>query len=418
MILALETSCDDTCASVVTADGSIAANVISSQGIHDRYGGVVPEIASRHHLELVGAAVDDALARADVTLDEIELVAVTRGPGLVAALLVGACTAKALAATRKLPLAAVDHLHGHVAVSFLEPEPFDPPFLSLIASGGHTMLARVSDRGPHFQLIGQTLDDAAGEAFDKGARLLGLGYPGGAALERLARDGDTAAFDFPTGSKLPGLDFSFAGLKTALLYRIRDLGPAQAERLRADLAASYQRAIVEALAIRVERALSCTGMRRLAIGGGVAANEPAPRAACGARCRARCTAPGALHRQCGDDRERRTICASASVSRISRPRRLRDRRASCRRLMQDVVLYGRAGCCLCDKARNVLLRVRARRPFAFHERDIEQDEALLRAYLERIPVVKIDGVEAFELVVDEDTFESRLIEYGEANAHQ
>jgi N6-L-threonylcarbamoyladenine synthase len=274
MILALETSCDDTCAAVMTADGEIASNVISSQGIHDRYGGVVPEIASRHHLELIGDAVDDALARAEVTLDRIELVAVTQGPGLVAALLVGVATAKALAASHELPLAAVDHLHGHVAASFLEPAPFEPPFLSLIASGGHTMLARVSEPGPRFEVIGQTLDDAAGEAFDKGARLLGLGYPGGAALERLARDGDPAAFEFPNGSRLAGLHFSFAGLKTALLYRVRDLGAAEAERRRADLAASYQRAIVESLAIRVKRALSSTGMRRLAIGGGVAANGP------------------------------------------------------------------------------------------------------------------------------------------------
>jgi N6-L-threonylcarbamoyladenine synthase len=274
MILALETSCDDTCAAVVTADGAIKSNVISSQGIHDRYGGVVPEIASRHHLELIGDAVDDALARAQVTLDGIELVAVTCGPGLVAALLVGVATAKGLAASRRLPLAAVDHLHGHVAASFLGPSPFEPPFLSLIASGGHTMLANVADHGPSFEVIGQTLDDAAGEAFDKGARLLGLGYPGGPALERLARDGDPAAFEFPTASKLPGLDFSFAGLKTALLYRVRDLGPAEAEHRRADLAASYQRAIVESLATRVERALAHAGPRRLAIGGGVAANGP------------------------------------------------------------------------------------------------------------------------------------------------
>jgi N6-L-threonylcarbamoyladenine synthase len=272
MILALETSCDDTCAAVVSADGAIAANVISSQGIHDRYGGVVPEIASRHHLELIPDAVDDALARAEVTLDRIDLVAVTRGPGLVASLLVGVATAKALAASRELPLAAVDHLHGHVAASFLEPDPLEPPFLSLIASGGHTMLARVTDPGPRFEVVGQTLDDAAGEAFDKGARLLGLGYPGGAALERLAREGDPTAFEFPTGARLAGLDFSFAGLKTALLYRVRDLGADEAERRRADLAASYQRAIVEALTIRAERALSLTGLQRLAIGGGVAAN--------------------------------------------------------------------------------------------------------------------------------------------------
>ncbi|MBV9837073.1 MAG: tRNA (adenosine(37)-N6)-threonylcarbamoyltransferase complex transferase subunit TsaD, partial [Solirubrobacterales bacterium] len=269
-----ETSCDDTCAAVLSAEGEILANVVSSQGIHDRYGGVVPEIASRHHLELVGEAVDDALARSGVTLREIELIAVTRGPGLVAALLVGVATAKALAAAYELPLAPVDHLHGHVAASFIGPDAFEPPFLSLVASGGHTFLAHVTDRGPGFELLGETLDDAAGEAFDKGARLLGLGYPGGAALERLARDGDPDAFEFPTAARMKGLDFSFAGLKTALLYRLRALGEVQAARRLADLAASYQRAIVESLAVRVQRALASTGLERLAIGGGVAANGP------------------------------------------------------------------------------------------------------------------------------------------------
>lgn len=274
LILGIETSCDDTCAAVVTTDGRIAANVISSQGVHDRFGGVVPEIASRHHLELIGDVVDDALHRAGVALPDLSLVAVTRGPGLVAALLVGVATAKALAGAYELPLAPVDHLHGHVAAAFLQPAPLEPPFIALIASGGHTFVAHVSDRGPRYEVLGQTLDDAAGEAFDKGARLLGLGYPGGAALERLARDGDPDAFAFPTGARLPGLDFSFAGLKTSLLYRVRELGEREAQRLRADLAASYQRAIVEALAIRAQRALVQTGLERLAVGGGVAANGP------------------------------------------------------------------------------------------------------------------------------------------------
>jgi N6-L-threonylcarbamoyladenine synthase len=274
VILGLETSCDDTCAAVVTWEGAIRANVISSQGVHDRYGGVVPEIASRHHLELIGHVVDEALARAEVALDSVDLVAVTVGPGLVAALLVGLSTAKGLAAAFATALAPVDHLHGHVAASFLGESPLEPPFLSLVASGGHTLLARVTDHGPDFEVIGQTLDDAAGEAFDKGARLLGLGYPGGPALERLARSGDPETFAFPVGERVRGLDFSFAGLKTALLYRVRDLGEAEAERRRADLAASYQRAIIEALAIRVERALLETGLTRLAVGGGVAANGP------------------------------------------------------------------------------------------------------------------------------------------------
>ena len=281
MILALETSCDDTCAAVLSPAGVILSNVISSQGVHDRYGGVVPEIASRQHLTSVGAVVDDALNRAGISLEQADLIAVTQGPGLIGALLVGLTTAKGLAAVHRTPLAPVDHLHGHVAASFIAPDAFAPPFLSLIASGGHTFLAAIRDRGPGFEVLGETLDDAAGEAFDKGARLLGLGYPGGAALERLARDGDPGAFDFPTAARLSGLDFSFAGLKTALLYKVRELGDLEAERRRADLAASYQRAIVESLLIRVRRALSQTGLDRLALGGGVAANGPLRQAVAG-----------------------------------------------------------------------------------------------------------------------------------------
>ena len=278
LILALETSCDDTCAAVVTDDGEVRSNVISSQGIHDAYGGVVPEIASRHHLELANAAVDDALSRAGATLDDVALVAVTQGPGLVGALLVGVATAKGLAAARGLPLAAVDHLQGHVAANFLRVDAaaeaiMEPPFVCLIASGGHTLLARVEDHAT-FTVLGRTLDDAAGEAFDKGARLLGLAFPGGPALERLARDGDRAAFAFPVARTVAGMDFSFAGVKTSLLYRLRDLGEREAAALAPDLAASYQHAIVEALVARCERALDETGIDRLAIGGGVAANGP------------------------------------------------------------------------------------------------------------------------------------------------
>jgi N6-L-threonylcarbamoyladenine synthase len=271
VILALETSCDDTCAAVVSAEGEIASNVIASQGLlHARYGGVVPEIASRHHLELVDAVTADALERAGVRLDDIDTVAVTHGPGLIGALLVGLSSAKALAATRQLPLVPVDHLHGHVVASTLGPHPVETPYLSLVASGGHTFLARVDDPSA-YSVLGQTLDDAAGEAFDKGARLLGLGYPGGPAIDRLAREGDPEAFDFPRSA--PGeLDFSFSGLKTSLLYAIRDLGEG-AESRAADLAASYQRAIVEALVERTRAALEREGLRRLAIGGGVAANS-------------------------------------------------------------------------------------------------------------------------------------------------
>ena len=280
MILALETSCDDTCAAVVARDGTIRSNVISSQGVHDRFGGVVPEIASRHHLELTNLVVDEALAEANVGLDDLDSIAVTRGPGLVGALLVGLTTAKALAAARRLPLAPIDHLQGHVAANFLAPDPLEPPFLCLIASGGHTLMTRVTGHDG-FTVLGRTLDDAAGEAFDKGARMLGLGYPGGAALERLAEKGDPGAFPFPgaggrggSGSFARGLDFSFAGLKTALRYRVRDLGEQGVRRHRADLAASYQRAIADALAVRVQRAISKEEGQRptLALGGGVAAN--------------------------------------------------------------------------------------------------------------------------------------------------
>jgi N6-L-threonylcarbamoyladenine synthase len=271
VILALETSCDDTCAAVVSAEGEIASNVIASQGLlHARYGGVVPEIASRHHLELVDAVTADALERAGARLDDIGTMAVTRGPGLIGALLVGLSSAKALAATRQLPLVPVDHLHGHVVASTLEPNPVHTPYLSLVASGGHTFLARVDDPSG-YSVLGQTLDDAAGEAFDKGARLLGLGYPGGPAIDRLAREGDPEAFDFPRSA--PGeLDFSFSGLKTSLLYVIRDLGTA-AEARAADLASSYQRAIVDALVERTRAALEREHLERLAIGGGVAANS-------------------------------------------------------------------------------------------------------------------------------------------------
>ncbi len=285
MILALETSCDDTCAAVITPDGVIRANVISSQGVHDRYGGVVPEVAARHHLELIDIVTGEALARAGIGLDDVALVAATQGPGLIGALLVGLAAGKALAAARELPFAAVDHLLGHVAVAFLAPAPVEPPFVSLIASGGHTLLLRIDRRDGEPEILARTLDDAAGEAFDKGARMLGLGYPGGAALQRLARGGDPTAFAFPSGRSD---DFSFAGLKTALLYKLRDLeldyasvrpapapeGEAPEEGVRADLAASFQEAIVRAIAGRVEQALARTGLNRLAIGGGVAANGP------------------------------------------------------------------------------------------------------------------------------------------------
>jgi tRNA N6-adenosine threonylcarbamoyltransferase len=272
VILGIETSCDETAAALVTREGAILANVVASQAdLHARFGGVVPEIASRRHLELVTPVVREALAEADATLDDVEAVAVTQGPGLIGALLVGLSAAKALAWSRRLPLVPVDHLDGHVASLYLEPEPLEPPFLCLLASGGHTLLLDVRAYDDK-RVIGTTLDDAAGEAFDKGARLLGLGYPGGRELDLLARAGDPSAYDFPV-ARVPGLDFSFSGLKTALLYATRELAPEELERRRADLAASYQRAIVRALVGRVREAASELRGPRLAVVGGVAANS-------------------------------------------------------------------------------------------------------------------------------------------------
>jgi tRNA N6-adenosine threonylcarbamoyltransferase len=274
LILAIETSCDDTCAAVL--DGPrILSNLISSQAAaHAAFGGVVPEVASRHHLELAAPVVGAALEEAGVRLDDVEAVAVTAGPGLIGALLVGVSTAKAIAAPRRLPLIPVDHLQGHVAANFLEPEPLEPPFLCLVASGGHTLLAGVRDhRG--YELLGQTLDDAAGEAFDKSARLLGLGYPGGPALQKLAEEGDPAAFEMPVAmARDPGLSFSFSGLKTALVYRCRELGPDRVAERRADLAASFQAAVVGQLIAKLTRALKRGDWEAVALGGGVAANGP------------------------------------------------------------------------------------------------------------------------------------------------
>jgi len=273
VILGLETSCDETAAALITGEGRILANVVSSQAdLHARYGGVVPEVASRRHLELVTPVVLEALAQAQTTLADVELVGVTTGPGLIGALLVGLSAAKAIAWARRLPLSPVDHLQGHVASLYLEPELLDPPFLCLLASGGHTLLLDVRDRGSKPAVLGSTLDDAAGEAFDKGARLLGLGYPGGAEIDRLAREGDPEAYDFPV-ARVPGLDFSFSGLKTALLYAVRELDAEELERRRSDLAAGYQRAIVRALVERTREAATATNASKVAVVGGVAANS-------------------------------------------------------------------------------------------------------------------------------------------------
>ena len=244
--------------------------VASQAELHARFGGVVPEVASRRHLELISPVVREALHRADASLGDVDRIGVTRGPGLIGALLVGLSAAKALAWARRLPLVPVDHLHGHVASLYLRPHAIEPPFLCLLASGGHTLLLDVQERSG-FTVLGRTLDDAVGEAFDKGARLLGLGYPGGAAIDRLARDGDAEAFAFPI-ARVGGLDFSFSGVKTALLYAVRDLD-GDLEARKADLAASYQRALVRALVARTEEAAERTGHERVAVVGGVAANS-------------------------------------------------------------------------------------------------------------------------------------------------
>ncbi len=281
MILAIETSCDETCAAVV--DGTrINASIVASQAaLHRRYGGVVPEIASRRHLELVGPAVREALEQAGAGFADLRAVAVTAGPGLIGALLVGVSAAKAYAYAAGLPLIPVDHLHGHVASLFLEPEPLEPPFLCLLASGGHTLLLDVQDH-VRFTVLGQSLDDAAGEAFDKGARLLGLGYPGGPAIERAAAGGDPASVRLPVAmAGREGLDLSFSGLKTALRTRLAD-----GDHALPDLAASYQAAIVASLVTRTERALDMTGATRLGVVGGVAANT-ALRSALEATCAGR-----------------------------------------------------------------------------------------------------------------------------------
>jgi N6-L-threonylcarbamoyladenine synthase len=268
VILGLETSCDETAAALVTHEGEIRANVVASQAeLHARFGGVVPEVASRRHLELVTPVITQALDDAGAGLDDVTAVAVTTNPGLIGALLVGVSAAKALAWARRLPLHAVNHLHGHVASLYLQPLDLEPPFTCLLASGGHTMLLDVQSRGG-YRVLGTTLDDAAGEAFDKGARLLGLGYPGGQEIDALAKQGDSEAFDFPV-ARVDGLDFSFSGLKTSLLYRVRDLPATELAGRRADLAASYQRAIVRALVERVR----ATKSDRVAVVGGVAANS-------------------------------------------------------------------------------------------------------------------------------------------------
>ncbi len=273
-ILAVETSCDDTSAAVVHGREVVSSIVSSQNELHARFGGVVPEVASRRHTELVGDVVAEALADAGVGWDELGAVAVTQGPGLIGALLVGLAAAKAIAYRLRLPLVPVNHLQGHIAANYALG--IEAPFVCLVASGGHTLLA-VVEEGVRYRVAAKTMDDAAGEAFDKGARLLGLGYPGGRELDALAARGDPGFARFPRAVPR-GRGFSFSGLKTALLYDLRDRGVAEVEAHRADIAAAYQAAIVNQLVDKTIAGARAEGLRRVAVAGGVAANSGLRRA--------------------------------------------------------------------------------------------------------------------------------------------
>ena len=284
LILGIESSCDETAASVVRNGRTVLSNVISSQiDLHTLYGGVVPEIASRKHIENILPVIDEALRQANVKLEEIDAVAVTYGPGLVGALLVGVSAAKALAWANDKPLIGVNHLEGHVFANFLNDKDLEPPFMALVVSGGHTALLKVTDYNS-FELLGQTRDDAAGEAFDKVARAIGLGYPGGPKIDKLAKEGNPQAIDFPR-AKVDGsaFDFSFSGVKSAVLNYLNGCEMKQIEVNRADVAASFQQAVVDVLVERGIRAAKQLGENRIAVAGGVASNS-ALRAAMTERC--------------------------------------------------------------------------------------------------------------------------------------
>lgn len=283
-ILAIESSCDETAAAVVKNGREVLSNVISSQiALHTLYGGVVPEIASRKHIEKINQVIEAALSEAGMTLDEMTAIGVTYGPGLVGALLVGVSAAKAIAYAKKLPLIGVHHIEGHVSANFIENKELEPPFLCLIVSGGHTHLVIMKDYG-EFEIIGRTRDDAAGEAFDKVARAIGLGYPGGPKIDKAAREGNPHAMEFPR-AKIEGCpyDFSFSGLKSAVLNYLNHEKMMGVEVNRNDLAASFQNAVVEALVSRTILAAREYGIHDVVIAGGVASNS-ALRAAMAAAC--------------------------------------------------------------------------------------------------------------------------------------
>lgn len=274
LILAIESSCDETAAAVVKNGREVLSNVINTQiAIHTEYGGVVPEIASRKHIENINPVIRKALEDAGVTLDDIDAVGVTYGPGLVGALLVGVAEAKAIAFAKNKPLVGVHHIEGHISANYVENKELQPPFVALVVSGGHTHLVKVNDYG-EYEIVGRTRDDAAGEAFDKVARAIGLGYPGGPKIDKLAKEGNPDAIEFPRAhvDDAP-YDFSFSGIKSAVLNYINSANMQGKEINRADVAASFQKAVVDALVSRAVRLAKECGMDKLAIAGGVASNS-------------------------------------------------------------------------------------------------------------------------------------------------
>ena len=274
LILAIESSCDETAAAVVKNGREVLSNVINTQiAIHTEYGGVVPEIASRKHIENINPVIRKALEDAGVTLDDIDAIGVTYGPGLVGALLVGVAEAKAIAFAKNKPLVGVHHIEGHISANYVENKELEPPFVALVVSGGHTHLVKVNDYG-EYEIVGRTRDDAAGEAFDKVARAIGLGYPGGPKIDKLAKEGNPDAIEFPRAhvDDAP-YDFSFSGIKSAVLNYINSANMQGKEINRADVAASFQKAVVDALVSRAVRLAKECGMDKLAIAGGVASNS-------------------------------------------------------------------------------------------------------------------------------------------------
>jgi N6-L-threonylcarbamoyladenine synthase len=274
LTLAIESSCDETSAAVLRGGRTLLSNIIATQiPVHQKFGGVVPEIASRKHIVNVMPVIDEALRQAKVALNDIDQIAVTYGPGLVGALLVGVSAAKSLAFSLGVPLIGVNHLEGHIFANFLSAPNLEPPFMALVVSGGHTSLVQVKGYN-HFVLMGQTRDDAAGEAFDKVARVMGLPYPGGPQIDRLAKDGNPAAIDFPKALQDKGnYEFSFSGLKSAVLNYLNSMKLKQQPVNKADVAASFQRAVIEVLVAKALEAMHATGMRTLVLAGGVAANS-------------------------------------------------------------------------------------------------------------------------------------------------